>query len=70
MTVQTNLVHTLQALLDLPLHLQPRLNWAAIAKADPLLPPIVLKKILAALTTPIFPPSTYPIIRNTRSLDE
>ncbi|GMK54253.1 hypothetical protein CspeluHIS016_0108390 [Cutaneotrichosporon spelunceum] len=60
----------LHNLLDLPLDLQPRLDWSVIAKADPLLPPILLKKILRTLHAPVFGQHTYPLIRVTRSVDD
>lgn len=63
-------MHALQALLDLPLNLQPRLDWAMLAQHDPLLPPIMLKKILAAPQPPVFSPETYEVIKSTRSVSE
>ncbi|BEI96957.1 hypothetical protein CcaverHIS631_0205460 [Cutaneotrichosporon cavernicola] len=60
----------LQNLMDLPLDLQPRLDWAVIAQSDPLLPPIMLKKVISTLRSPVFGQHLYHIIRDTRSVDD
>lgn len=66
----SSLAPILQNLMDLPLDIQPRLDWAAIAQRDPFLPPIMLKKVISSLRPAVFQPHLYPTIRNTRSVDE
>ncbi|CAK9786260.1 hypothetical protein CC85DRAFT_285756 [Cutaneotrichosporon oleaginosum] len=57
------LAPVLQSLLDLDLDLQPRLDWAALAQHDPLLPPLMLKRVVSKLRPPVFMHHLYPTIR-------
>lgn len=53
----------LRSVLDAPAALQPKLDWALVAEHDPLLPPTLLKRLLAHVAEPIVPPEAYAAVR-------
>lgn len=57
----------LRSVLNAPLALQPRVDWALIAAHDPLLPPTLLKRLLAGLPSPVVPSTVYPVIKTIRT---
>lgn len=60
----------LRSVLNAPLGLQPKVDWAAVAAHDPLLPPTLLKRLLSHLGAPIVPTSVYPTIKTVRTPSE
>lgn len=57
----------LRSVLSAPLGLQPKVDWELVAAHDPLLPPTLLKRLLAHLEVPIVPSSVYPVIETIRT---
>lgn len=57
----------LRSVLNAPLGLQPKVDWALVAAHDPLLPPTLLKRLLSHLGAPIIPASVYPTIKSVRT---
>jgi hypothetical protein len=66
----SHLAPIIMNLMNLPLDLQPRLDWNAITQYDPLLPPIMLKKVVSSLRPAVFKQHVYPTLREVRSVDE
>lgn len=60
----------LRNVLNAPLGLQPKVDWELVAAHDPLLPPTLLKRLLAHLGAPVVPASVYPVIKAIRTPSE
>lgn len=57
----------LRSVLNAPLGLQPKVDWALVAAHDPLLLPTLLKRLLAHLGAPLVPASAYAAVRGVRT---
>lgn len=69
-SASSDLIPPLRALLDLPPSQQPRIDWTSVARADPLLPPILFKRLLLTLPAPVISSTLYPVIRKVHTPED